>query len=200
MTLRLVGLALLGISALLPAADNGLQVITLKDNSVIRARVTEMSGGFYSASSPTLGDMKIPTSEVVSIHNETTAVQSAGAPAPVFQKTGAAQPEPASGAIGLDSLRSALSSKVQGFVSSRDGMNAVMDFSRRPDVKAIMNDPQVMKAIQSGDYTALMQSPAMKNLLDNPQTKNLIQSILGSNSQDAQHPKTSSGEPVTPAE
>ena len=46
-----------------------------------------------------------------------------------------------------------------------------------------MNDPQVMQAIQNGDYNALMKSPAMKNLLDNPQTKNLIQNVL--KSQDA---------------
>ena len=194
MTLRLVAIALLGISPLLPAGDNDLQVITLKDNSVVRAQVTEMSGGFYFAKSPALGDMKIPTGQVVSIHNEGTAAQGADASsAPPKSETADAQPSP--GATGLESIRSALSSKVQDLVSTHEGMNAVMDFSRNPDVKAVMNDPQVMKAIQAGDYNALMQSPAMKTLFDNPQTKSLIQSVLHSKTQDAASP----GEPPAAA-
>ena len=194
MTLRLVAFALLGISPLLPAGDNDLQVITLKDNSVVRAQVTEMSGGFYFAKSPALGDMKIPTGEVVSIHNEATAAQSADASSiPPKSETADAQASP--GATGLESIRSALSSKVQDLVSTHEGMNAVMDFSRNPDVKAVMNDPQVMKAIQAGDYKALMQSPAMKTLFDNPQTKSLIQSVLHSKTQDAASP----GEPPAAA-
>ena len=196
MTLRLVAIALLGISPLLPAGDSGLQVITLKDNSVIRAQVTEMSGGFYSAKSPALGDIKIPTGEVVSIHNEAPTVP--GTVAAATNTSGPSDPAaslPSPGASGLESIRSALSLKVQDLVSTHDGMNAVMDFSRNPDVKAVMNDPQVMKAIQAGDYKALMQSPAMKTLFDNPQTKSLIQSVLHSKTQDAASP----GEPPAAA-
>jgi len=185
---------------MLLAGDDGLQVITLKDSSVIRAKVTEMSSGFYLVKSPVLGEMKIPTADVVSIHSETAALQPAGAQDPALPANGTAAAQPSSGTAGLESLRSSLSSKVQSFVSTGEGMSAVVDFSRRPDVKAVMNDPQVMKAVQAGDYNALMQSPAMKNLLDNPQTKSLIQSVLGSKAQDAPQPKMSSGEPVTPAE
>jgi hypothetical protein len=186
MTLRLVALVFVGIAPLLFAGDNGQQVITLKDSSVIRAQVTEMSGGFYFVKSPALGDMKIPTGEVVSIHNEAAATPSTGAPATnAANPSDPVAPHPTPGAAGLEPLRSALSSKVQDLVSTRDGMKAIMDFSRNPDVKAVMNDPQVMQAIQAGDYNALMQSPAMKALLDNPQTKGLIQSVLGSKPQDA---------------
>ena len=99
---------------------------------------------------------------------------------------------------GLESLRSALSSKVQNLVSSHDGMNAVMNFSNNPDMKAVLNDPQVMQAIQNGDYNALMTSPAMKRLLDNPQTQSLIQSVL--KPQGATQPKTSAEKPAALAE
>ena len=187
MTLRLVAYALIGISPLLPAGDNGLQVITLKDSSVIRAHVTEMSGGFYLAKSPTLGDMKIPTADVVSIQAEESAVTSAGAPDPA----GHGIPQPSLAAAGLESLRSAVSSKVQDLVSTHDGMNAVMAFSQNPELKAVLNDSQVMQAIQNRDYNTLMKSPAMKSLLDNPRTKELIQSILHQKSQAA---------PAAPAE
>ena len=61
-----------------------------------------------------------------------------------------------------------------------------------------MSDPQVMKAIQAGDYNALMQSPAMKNLLENPQTKSLIQSVLHSKPQGAPPDAASPDEPAAP--
>ena len=193
MTYRLVAFALLGFFPQLFAGDNGLQVITLKDTSVIRAHVTEMSGGFYLVKSPVLGEMKIPTAEVVSILPEDSTVPSTGAPPPAGNGTA----QPSATAAGLDSLRSALSSKVKDLVSTRDGMNAVMSFSQNPDLKAALNDPQVMQAIQNRDYNALMKSPTMKSLLDNPRTKELIQSILH---QKSQAPIAPPGEPSPPAE
>lgn len=178
MILRLVAFVCLGISPLLFAGDGDLQAITLKDNSVIRAKVTEMSGGFYLAKSPTLGDIKIASAEVVSIQPDGAAAESAGAPAAALT-TGLApaQSSPA-GSAGVESLKAAVVSKVQSWASTREGMDAVMNFSQNPAVKAIMNDPQIMQAIQNGDYQALMKSPAIKALLDSPQTKSLMQGIL----------------------
>ena len=196
MILRVV--AFLAISTPLFSGDAGLQVITLKDSSVIRARVTEMSGGFYSARSPVLGEVKIPSSEVVSIREEGASApsESAQATASTGQTTApsAQTPAPAS----LESLRSTLSSKVQSLVSTSAGMNAVMEFTKNPDLKAVMSDPQVMQVIQNGDYNALMKSHAMKSLLDSPQTQALIQSVL--KPQDSTHAKTPSGTPAVPAE
>lgn len=199
MTRRLVALALIGLCPQLRAGENSLQVITLKDRSVIRAKVTEMSGGFYIAKSPVLGDMKIPTGEVISIQQEAASLQGSGeSEATTSVKSNTAAAQPALGTAGLESLRSALASKVQDLVSTREGMNAVMDFSQNPDLKAVMNDPQVMKAIQNGDYSALMQSQAMKSLLDNPRTKALIQSVM--KSQDAHQSKTPVEKTAVPAE
>lgn len=186
-------LALVVLAGSLVAGDApGFQVITLKDKSVIRAQVTEMSGGFYIAKSPALGDMKIPSGEVVSIQQEAAAVS---APA---QAGDSATAQPLPGAAGLDALKSAVASKVQGLVSTREGMNAVMEFSQNPDVKAVMNDPEVMKAIHGGDYGALMKSQAMKSLLDNPRTKALIQSIMAA--QGGAQPNAQAGKPAAPAE
>ncbi|MEI8313454.1 MAG: hypothetical protein WCH98_22110 [Verrucomicrobiota bacterium] len=198
MKLLPLSLALMALPGLLTAGDtHDVQVITLKDRSVIRAQVTEMSGGFYLVKSPLLGDMKIPTGEVISIQQEAAAVQSAGA-ADTASKSEAAAAQPLLGTAGLESLKSTLASKVQDLVSTREGMNAVMDFSQNPDLKAVMNDPQVMKAIQNGDYSALMKSQAMKSLLDNPRTKALIQSVM--TSQSTPQSKASPEKTFAPAE
>lgn len=178
MILRLVAFVGFGISPLLFAGVGDSQLITLKDNSVIHARVTEMSGGFYLAKSPVLGDIKIPAGNVVSIQSEATEAQSAGSPAAAVLTTGLTSAQPTHGPDGVESLKAAVVSKVQSWASTREGMGAVMNFSQNPDVKAVMNDPQVMQAIQNGDYNALMKSPAIKSLLESPQTKNLMQNIL----------------------
>ncbi len=97
--------------------------------------------------------------------------------------------QPAPGSAGVESLKAAVVSKVQSWASTREGMDAVTNFSQNPAVKAIMNDPQIMQAIQNGDYPALMKSPTIKALLDSPQTKSLMQSIL----------KTQANPPASPA-
>ena len=176
MTLRLLAFLLVGISPFLLAADDAEQLITLKDQSVIRARVTEMSGGFYSVKSPVLGDMKIPASEVVSIQAEGTDKNSGTLQAAGESNTLHGQPSPAP--VGLDSMKAAVFSKVQTWAATREGMDAVTAFSQDPNVKAVMNDPQVMQAIQKGDFNSLMNSPSMKSIMENPRTKTLIQSVL----------------------
>ena len=170
-------LVLTSLSSFLFAADSGApQVITLRDGSSISAQVTESAGGYYLIKSPALGDIKIRTSDVVSI--KSSSLQSATSP-----RTSTGTPGSESAAPNRPSdtatLQSALSSKVQNFVSSGKGMSLVTQFSQNPDLKAVMADPNLMKAIQSGDSTALMNSPAIKQLMENPQTKSLIQSILG---------------------
>ena len=193
MILRLVAFVCLGISSLVFAGDGNLQVITLKDNSVIRAQVTGMSGGFYTAKSPTLGEIKIASGEVVSIQSQAVAVPSDNSPETAVLTVGPASAQPTPGSAAVESLKAALASKVQSWVSTREGMDAVMNFSQNPAVKAIMSDPQVMQAIQNADYPALMKSPAIKSLLDSPQTKTLMDSILKS------RPATPVASPAAPA-
>lgn len=199
MILRAVILTFVATASLLAAdGDAALQVITLKDNSVIRAHVTEVAGGFYLANSPTLGNLKIPTGEVVAIKNEElsnpeagTALSDAKSDA---RNSAGVQIQPTASNTGMGNLESALSSKVQDWASSKEGMNAVMQFSQNSDVKAVMGDPAVMQAIRSGDYKTLMNSPAMKKLIENSQTQALIQNVLGQKSQGPSQPGKASGE------
>lgn len=170
-------LALSGISGLLTAGESGdYQVITLKDKSVLRAQVVEMSGGFYHAKSPVLGDLKIPSSEIISICAEQAAARPAEKIAPEMKGPSGALSETAP--ADLAGLQSAVAAKVKSLVATPEGMNSLMEFSRNPEVKSVMNDPQVMQSIKAGDYNALMNSPAIKQLLDDPQARGFIQSIM----------------------
>ncbi|MEI6279894.1 MAG: hypothetical protein WCQ16_11030 [Verrucomicrobiae bacterium] len=168
-----------------------MQMITLNDSSVIHARVTEEAGGFYLIKSPTLGDMKIRTADVLSIRQ--ASPQNATAPGDATAPAASA-----SGQSGTAGLRSVLSAKVQNFISTRDGMAAVTQFSQNLDLKAVLADPNVMKAIQSGDSAALMNSPSIKRLMENSQTKNLIQSILNPATQTSPPEKKTSATGAAP--
>ena len=168
-------LVLFSFPAFLSAESaDSIQIITLKDASVIRAKVTEDAGGFFLIKSPALGEIKIRTSDIASIKqaNPQSAIL------PKTQSSPAADASP-SGAAGAADLQSDLSSKVQNFLSSGSGMAAVTQLSQNPNVKAVLADPNLVKAIQSGDTAALRESPAVKQLMDNPQTKSLIKSLIG---------------------
>lgn len=175
-------IALFGVYGLLTAGEpSEFQVITLKDKSVLRAQVVEMSGGFYHAKSPVLGDMKIPSSEIISIYAEATTTSPAekiGTGKAL--STASSETAPAD----LARLQAAVSAKVRSLVTTQEGMNALMELSKKPEVKAVMNDPQVMQGIKNGDYNALMNAPAIKQLLDDPQTKDFIQSVMNHKPED----------------
>lgn len=169
-------IALFGVYGLLTAGEPGeFQVITLKDKSVLRAQVVEMSGGFYHAKSPVLGDMKIPSSGIISICAEATATSPA-AKIGTGKALSSASSETAP--ADLAGLQAAVSSKVRSLITTNEGMNALMELSRKPEVQAVMNDPQVMQGIKNCDYNALMNSPAIKQLLDDPQTKGFVRSVM----------------------
>lgn len=184
------------VGILLADDQAGLQVIKLKDNTVIRAQVTEEAGGFYLAKSPTLGDLKIPTSNVLSIKNDAPSGPNAGESAPETNSTGISTPT-TSVQAGIDALRSTVTSKVQNLAATREGMAAIEQFSQNQDVKAILGDPATLKAIQSGDYNAVMKSPSMQKLMDNPQTQSLIKNVLTPSPQDGSQ-SNAGGKPDAP--
>lgn len=187
--------ALVGVVA--ADAQVGLQVIRLNDNSVIQAQVSEMAGGFYIAKSPTLGELKIPAGSVLSIKNVEPPARIGEEPGSDLKKEKLPDSAPAqvpSSQAGVEALRSAVASKVQDLAATSGGMATIEKFSQNQDVKAILDDPSTLNSIQSGDYNALMKSPAMKKLMDNPQTKSLIQSVLSPDRHPVPAPTTSSNQ------
>ncbi|TSA36058.1 MAG: hypothetical protein D4R65_03045 [Verrucomicrobiaceae bacterium] len=180
MGMKLLPLSCIFVGILAADDQTGLQIIRLNDNSIIRAQVSEVAGGFYMAKSPTLGDLKIPTGNVISIKNEEPIAQNGEDP-PAKTTSHGASSTPDQGAsiqTGIEAIRSTVSSKVQNLAATREGMAAIEQFSQNQEVKAILGDSAMLKAIQTGDYNALMKSPSVQKLMDNPQTKGLVQSVL----------------------
>jgi hypothetical protein len=50
----------------------------------------------------------------------------------------------------------------------------VLSLQDDPQVKAILDDPATMRAVQSGDLGALLNDPKLRALLDNPTVRALV--------------------------
>ena len=147
--------------ALIPAlhsasSEGDGQIITLKDTSIIYAKVIDDTGGFFVIKSPALGEVKIRTNEIQSI--KPTNPQSAILP--------------------TTALSSGPADIILAEKSDADN-SEVKQLANNPDlVKAVLGDPNMMKAIQKGDIATLRGSPVVRQLLSDPQTKSLIKSLL----------------------
>lgn len=64
---------------------------------------------------------------------------------------------------------------MQGALLSNDqSRQQVLSLQDDPQVKAILDDPATMRAVQSGDLNALMNDPKLRALLDNPTVRSLV--------------------------
>lgn len=82
---------------------------------------------------------------------------------------------------------SALPPEVEGLKEQMLGdegiMKLIMALQSDPQMQALLNDPAVMNAIQSGDLGALLQNPAFLKLLDNPRVKEIEKMMQGDTKQ-----------------
>ncbi len=56
-------------------------------------------------------------------------------------------------------------------------MALIMALQNDPEMQALLNDPKVVAAVQSGDIGALLGDPRIMKLLDNPQVREIEQRL-----------------------
>jgi hypothetical protein len=123
----------------------------LKDGSVIHGRLESFVNGRYTIKTKSLGTMTINESKVkvIRMGDRTQTSEEAA--------------KPAAAPAGAD---------VQGMVTKMQGNDDIMALINTlkddPEMQAVINDPQVLKAISAGDYSALMANPKFMELLNNP--------------------------------
>lgn len=52
-------------------------------------------------------------------------------------------------------------------------MELIRSLQNDPDFQALLKDPAIVRAVQAGDYGALLNNPAMLKLLEKPQVKEI---------------------------
>jgi hypothetical protein len=145
-TAILVLLTLTVAAAVVNAAE--IREIELTDGSVVTGEVVSLSGGIYTIRSTTLGTLRIEASKIRSIRLKGSA---------------AARSDD----------RSRVKSLEDKMLGDSELMDSISTLQNDPDFQKILQDPEIMKAVQTGDMGALMKNPDFMKLLNKQAIKDM---------------------------
>ena len=193
------------------------QKITLHDGSVIVGELTNFDGQFYTFSTGVLGEIKLPVSDVQSLHtiDETELLNSKEStrhsshniseqrgfsPQTVQepQKTNSPREprsarEPASPDTNYqnNSSQTPNTSLIYGMnnsvnqetitgmqnmmMSDNQMMGLIVGLQNDPDLAKILNNPQLMLYMSTGNIEELQKSPELEKLMSKPEVQQLMQ-------------------------
>jgi hypothetical protein len=149
--LTIVMLLMLTLSGGLLAAE--IKEIELTDGSIITGEVLSLSSGVYTIRTVSLGMIKIDDAKVRAIRPQGT---------PSSQQSGQ------SGDV------KSLQDKM---MSDQEVMGMIESLKDDPQFTKILEDPEIMNAVQSGDAASLMANPKFLQLLNNPTVRDIQQKV-----------------------
>jgi hypothetical protein len=147
-----VALSLIAGSAL----AGELREIELKDGSIITGEVVSLNNGIYTIKSDTLGTLKVEESKVRVIR-----------PRSLSQGPGAAQ----------NNTNSNVQTLQHRMMSDQEIMGMIQSLQNDPEFKKLLEDPEIMKAVNAGDVAALTANPKFMKLLDNPTVQEIQKKV-----------------------
>jgi len=148
-----LGFILLLLGAGLSFAESDLTVnLSLKDGTQIKGKLLSLENGVFEVKTTSMGVVNVPESEVVAMQSNSSLDVSANKK--------------------LDSEK--LQSLQNSMMKDPVAMEKIMALQQNPEFMKVLQDPAVMKAIQSGDYDALSNNPVFKDLMENSAIKELV--------------------------
>jgi len=152
----MAGIVILGLP--IPNVHAGeISTIELNDGSIISGEVVSFDGSTWIIKSGSMGSLKIEAAKVVSIRSQT--VGSAA---------------PAKGAsTGNQGNTADIQAMQQSIMANGQLMTMIMNLQDDPEVQAILQDPEIMQAVNAGDMNALMANPKFRRLMENTKVKEI---------------------------
>jgi len=141
-----------GILAVTSSAAE-IKEIELTDGSIITGEVLSLSSGVYTIRTVSLGVLEIDDAKVRAIRPQGT---------PSSQRSGQTGD--------VKSLQDKM-------MSDREVMGMIQSLKDDPQFTKILEDPEIMNAVQSGDTAALMANPKFLQLLHNPTVRDIQQKV-----------------------
>jgi len=130
--------------------------VELNDGSVICGEIVSFKGGIYTLKSSTLGTVKIEESKIRVIRFN-----------PSVKAKGKQR----------DSAQTSTKAQVQALqqlmMGDKEIISMILSLLNDPEVQKILEDPSIIKAVNSGDIAALISNPRFMKLLDNPAVKDI---------------------------
>lgn len=140
------------------ASAGEVREIELTDGSIITGEVQSLSRGTFTIKSESLGTVRVEESKIRAIRaKSSTAVSGAG---------------PGSG--NTAGTVKDLQGKMTG---DKDIMALIQSLQDNPEFKQILEDPEIMKAVNDGDFAALTANPRFMKLLDNSTVKEIEKKV-----------------------
>jgi len=130
--------------------------IELRDGSVITGEVVSLNSGIYTIKSDTLGTLKVEESKVRVIR------QRSQSPGP-----GAAQ----------NNANSDVQTLQHRMMSDQEIMGMIQSLQNDPEFKKLLEDPEIMKAVNAGDVAALTANPKFMKQLGNPAVQEIQKKV-----------------------
>lgn len=151
--------------------------ITLNDGTTIYGKVVGMSDGVYTIRTDTMGDIKVNSDNVVEISSNTAPKNQSNINILEGNERGSKNNYSKNNNSQNDysAQQKDANAKVQSMMMNEDFMDNLMQLNETSEMQSILNDPEVMEAIQNGDYDFLMNNSKMNDLMNSSG----IQEILG---------------------
>ena len=149
--LTIVMLLMFPLSGSLLAAE--IKEIELTDGSIITGEVLSLSSGVYTIRTGSLGTIKVNDAKVRAIRPQGT---------PSSQQS--------SQTGGVKSLHDKM-------MSDQDVMGMIQSLKDDPQFTKVLEDPEIMNAVNSGDVASLMANPKFLQLLQNPTVHDIQQKV-----------------------
>jgi hypothetical protein len=137
----------LAISAGIATAAE-MREIELTDGTIVTGEIVSLTGGVYTVRSATLGTLRIEESNIRTIRLKDSVGSSANTGGEVMS----------------------LQNKM---MSDGEIMNMIQGLQNDPEFQEILQDPEIMKAVQAGDITTLVANPKFMRLLNNQAVKDI---------------------------
>jgi hypothetical protein len=128
--------------------------VELSDGTVISGEIVSLNNGVYTIKSESLGTTKLSESEVRTIRKKGSSR--------VSGDRNASPQNPNS----VDANAQAQSLQ-QKMMNDKEVMDKIHSLENDPEFQKILEDPEVMRAVNSGDVAALMANPQFLKLMNN---------------------------------
>jgi hypothetical protein len=139
--------------------------IYLSDGSVLRAEVVSLQNGVYTLRSASMGEFTLDASRVSQIGNRQPGQNSLpGAPLQFQQQPSESQ----------QAFQAKVASTQAVIMNDPEGMKAAMSMASDPDFQKLIEDPEAVAALKSGDLPTLMKKPQFRVIMDNPKMQGFI--------------------------
>jgi hypothetical protein len=157
-----LGVWLAGIATVASAGESRIE---LRDGTVLHGELVSAGGGVYRIRSPSLGEIQVRESDVVSLRPM----------GPEGANPSAAPTESA----GTGDRQGELAAIQQRLVGDPDTLKAIMSLQDDPQIRAALADPGFAQLILSGNVAALRSDPRFQKLMEHPGIKGILGRVQG---------------------